>query len=441
MEDKMLGAGSVVTPEMAAALDRWRGAFYGRTTPQGGHPAHLAATLCAYLATLVTGELEMRVTGGQRAAYLMAELEPVLGKLQQAVELAAAEGMCVLHPVVEGRHIRVEFVPAHRFFPTALGADGRVEAGYFADFRQVGKTELVRLEAFQWDDGTLTVENRVYRLKGDKLERELPLDTLEDWKDLEKSVVIQQVKGPLLGVLKMPFLGTVDPRSPLPVSLLASAEESLMEFDRLYGELLYELHSGKRKRILERQALPAGRGKYPDGLGWQDLSTDTYLVLDPMEQQKPFDDYSPVMRTEEYLAGLKAMLHLIENQCHLSPGTLSLDTATGSLTATEVVSRDRTSYNTCRAVQEQGLRQGLMDLVDAMDALCDLYELCPVGAVECSISFGDSVFEDVQQEFDRRLRLVEAGCLKPQRLVQWYLHLDPESARAELPEKGEENGH
>ena len=118
MEEKILGAGSVVTPAMAAALDRWRGAFYGQTS--GGHPARLAATLCSYLATLVTGELEVRLTGSPRAAYLEQQLQPVLRKLQQAVELAAAEGMCVLHPVVEGNNIRVEFVPAHRFWePTA----------------------------------------------------------------------------------------------------------------------------------------------------------------------------------------------------------------------------------------------------------------------------------------------------------------------------------
>ena len=102
----------------------------------------------------------------------------------------------------------------------------------------------------------------------------------------------------------------------------------------------------------------------------------------------------------------------------------------------EVVSRDRTTYNTCRAVQEQGLRQGLQDLVEAMNALCDLYGLSPTGEVEVNISFGDSVFEDVQQEFDRRLRLVEAGCLRPEKLIGWYLHLDEESAKAELPEKG-----
>lgn len=433
METRTLGAGTVVTEPMARARERWQRAFYGTATPRGSHPGRLAATLCSYLGALATGELVVRLRGGQRAAFLQRQLEPVLGNIQQAVELAAAEGMCILRPMVERGAIRVEMIPAHRVFPTAFGPDGRIERGYFADFRQAGKDELVRLEHFCWNGGKLTVENHAYRLRGNVLEKELPLDTLEAWSGLEKRLEVENVRGPMFGVLKMPFTGNVDPRSPLPVSLFSGAEESLAEFDRLYGELLYELHSGKRKRILERQALPGLGGKrLPGAVGYQDLSADTYLILDPMEQQKPFDDYSPVMRTEEYLKGLKALLHLIENQCHLSPGSLRLDAGTGALTATEVVSRDRTTYNTCAAVQERGMRQGLMDLVEAMDALCDLYDLCPAGAVETTISFGDSVFEDTQQEFSRRLKLVEAGCLRPESLLEWYFHVDQETARREL---------
>jgi A118 family predicted phage portal protein len=216
--------------------------------------------------------------------------------------------------------------------------------------------------------------------------------------------------------------------------LYAGAETSIWEFDRLYGELLYELHSGKRKRILERQALPGLSGKpVPGALGYQDLATDTYLVLDPMEQQKPFDDYSPVMRTEEYLAALKALLHLIENQCHLSPGSLALETGSdGPVTATEVVSRDRTTYHTCAAIQEQGLRPALMDLVQAMDCLCDLYGLCPGGAYQASVSFGDGVFEDTDREFDRQLQMVSQGILKPEKLLGWYFHVDEDQARQEF---------
>lgn len=427
--EKLIYEGTAVTPEMYGAMNRWRRMFYGKDAPAGSHPSRIPAVLCSYLATLATGELEVKVTGSLRAKFIAKQLRPLWSNMKRAVEIAAREGACVLHPTVEDGRIRVELIPAHRFFPTRFAPDGRAEAGFFADFRQAGKLELVRLESFDWKNGTLTVENRVYELQGDKLGKELPLDTLEGWRGLEKSVTVEQTAAPMFGVISMPFGGSVDPCCPLPESLLAGAEDTVREFDRLYGELLYELHSGKRKRILERQALGSfGDRKQPGMPGWQDLATDTYLVLDPMEQSKPFDDYSPVIRTEEYLRGIEAMLRLLENQCHLSPGALSLETASGDMTATEVVSRDRTTYNTCRAVQEQGMRCGIEDLVTAVDALCDLYGLCPAGKVETVITFGDSVFEDTQKEFDRRLKLVETGCLKPEKLVAWYFSLPEEDA-------------
>lgn len=47
-----------------------------------------------------------------------------------------------------------------------------------------------------------------------------------------------------------------------------------------------------------------------------------------MEQSKPFDDYSPQLRTAEYLTGLKLILHMVKT-VHALPGTLSLDARTG----------------------------------------------------------------------------------------------------------------
>ncbi len=437
MEQK-LGQGTQVTPAMSRAISQWRRCFYGKQTPNGGHPAALAAALTGYLASLVTAELSITVGGSARGDYLEARMEEVKPMLHRAVQLAAVQGQCVLRPWVQGQRLQVELIPADRFYPIRMDGTGRVTAGFFADFRTAGREELVRLERFDFRNGTLTLRNQAFRLKGDALGAEIPLDSLEEWKDLEKEVIVERAPGPLFGVIRMPFANTVDPASELPVSLYAGAEQSLTEFDRLYGEFLYELHSGKRKRILERQALPGLSGKpVPGALGYQDLTADTYLVLDPMEQQKPFDDYSPVMRTEAYLTGLKALLHLLENQCHLSPGALALDAGSdGPVTATEVVSRDRTTYHTCAAVQEQGLRPGLMDLIRAMDALCDLYDLAPQGDYQAVISFGDSVFEDTGTEFARRLRMVEQGVLKPEKLLSWYFHVSEDQAEQAYLRKG-----
>ena len=421
---------TLLTPRMAAALSQWQRLFYGRETPAGAHPTALAPALTAYLATLVTAELTISLGGGPRAEFLEKQLLAAMPTLQLGVQLAAAEGMCALRPRMGDGGLELELIPASRMRLRRVDGRGRPLSGCFLDWRTAGKEELLRLEDFDFSQGRLTVTNRAYRLKGQNLQ-ELPLDTLEDWGKLEKETVVEQVTGPLFGLIRMPFAGTVEPGSPLPVSLFAQATESLKEFDRLYGELLYELHSGKRKRILERQALPNLTGKpLPGAPGYQDLATDTYLVLDPMEQQKPFDDYSPVMRTEEYLTALKSLLHLIENQCHLSPGALALDVGgEAPVTATEVVSRDRTTYHTCAALQTQALQPALEELTAAMDALADLYDLAPPGEYALTVAFGDGVFEDTEREFQRQLQLVTAGILKPEKLLSWYYHVEEDAAR------------
>ena len=68
-----------------------------------------------------------------------------------------------------------------------------------------------------------------------------------------------------------------------------------------------------------------------------------------------------------------------------------------------------------------------------MGVLSSLYHLCPEGVVSPSISFGDSVFEDTQQEFTRRMELAKAGFLRPEKLLEWYFDVDENAAKALCP--------
>ena len=205
------------------------------------------------------------------------------------------------------------------------------------------------------------------------------------------------------------------------------------ETAELYSEMLYELHSGRRKSIVERQALvpmPKDTNKRGKRFHYFDPTSDVY-ILDPAEQAKPFQDYSPALRTAEYMTGLKAILHIVENQCHLSPGTMAIDERTGTVTATQVISQDRTTYNTCSAIQQQGVTQGLLDVITAMNAMCELYQLAPAGELVPAVTYGDGVFEDTQQEFSRRIQMVQADILKPEQLLAWYFGVDVETAQTE----------
>ncbi len=410
---------TLVSPQHRRAITRWRQLLEGRHIPPGSHPAGMAAALTGTVATLATSELNLSVKGGQRAEFLQKALEKFQPQLTQGVQLALALGCCILRPRAEAGELVLELIPGDRFYPTRLQGNGQPQAGFFLDHRRAAGRELIRLEGFDFRDGVLRQTNRAMELRDGRWQ-EIPLDSLEEWSELEKDVTIQGVAGPLFGNLQLPF--QVESDSPFPKSLFSGAESTLEELDRLWGELLYELHSGKRKRIIERQALPAeGTKPIYGGLSYQDLTSDVYLVLDPEEQIKPFDDYSPEIRAGAYLNSLGALVRLLENQCHLSPGTLQLEEITGNpATATEVIAREKTTYHTCGAIQQLAILPAIHQLFTAMDALCDLYNMCPPGPAELTVTFGDSVFEDTGTEFARRMEMVQAGILPGEALKNWY---------------------
>lgn len=404
-----------ISPAMAGEMETWRRAFYREGPWSGG--AGLAATLTGYAATLVTNELELRWGTGDRAAYFAAQTPALTARLHEAVQLAAVFGWAVLRPVVEEGKFCFQLWAPGQVFPTRFSADGAITAGYFADRRG----EYLRVEEFSYGKGTLTLRNRAYRARGEVLGQEVPLSVRPEWENISPELVLSGLRGPLFGVIKMPFANTVEPVSPLPVSLYAGAVESMAEFDRVYGDFLYELHSGRRKNIIERGAIvPEGRRKpRRPGTNYLDPTTDTY-ILDPQEEHSPFQDYSPEIRTEQYLSGLKTILHIIENQCHLSPGSLSIDQRTGAMTATEVISQDKTTYNTCAAIQNRGLTPGLLAVMDAMEDLADLYGMAPAGDTQKAIVYGDGIFEDTQKEFERRMEMAREGVIGKDAVREWY---------------------
>lgn len=420
---------------MARAITGWLNAFYNNpnwATNQVRLSA-LPSTITGFVATLVTNELSISCGTSTRAKYIEEQLQPLTRKLHNAVQLATAGGQIIIRPFVQDGKFYFDLVQPGRFFPTRFNPDGRVMAGYFVDYRDVKGKEYIRIERFDCDEKQMIVSNKAYRSAGDIMGSEVPLATVPQWAELEPEITINGIKQPLFGCIQMPFANTVDDASPLPVSIYANAMDSIMEFDKVYSEMLYELHSGRRKSIVERQALvpmPKDTNKRGKRFHYFDPTSDVY-ILDPAEQAKPFQDYSPALRTAEYMTGLKAILHIVENQCHLSPGTMAIDERTGTVTATQVISQDRTTYNTCSAIQQQGVTQGLLDVITAMNAMCELYQLAPAGELVPAVTYGDGVFEDTQQEFSRRIQMVQADILKPEQLLAWYFGVDVETAQTE----------
>lgn len=424
--------GCDMTPAMADAVRQWDELFYLTDQPQ--HSLKMAATLTSLMATLATSELTFSAGAGTRADWLQGQMDAnLLPSLHEAVQLAGVGGMAAVKPYVEGSGIYVEIIPRGRIFPEHWGPNRRLDTGYFTDFDKLDDgTAVVRVEHFAMEDGGLHITNKAYRLKeAGFMGSEIPLTDVPRWAGLQPDLLVQGVDRPHFGLLRMPGVNTVD-GSAYPVSLYANALDSIRELDATYYDFFWERSTGKRRMILDRSAAMKDPVNGKPVVNFKELASDYYMTID-MPDEKPWDDYTPDFRFDAYKTAMETQLRMLELQTGFSQGTFAIDPKTGRVTATQVISEDKTTYNTIKAIQDRGLTTGLLDTLYWFDAYASIYGLAPSGSFEPSVTFGDSIFEDTGTEFARRMQMAEANYLRPELLLAWYFGVSEDKAREMMP--------
>lgn len=424
--------GCDMTPAMADAVRQWDELFY--LTDQPRHSLKMAATLTSLMATLATSELTFSAGAGTRADWLQGQMDAnLLPSLHEAVQLAGVGGMAAVKPYVEGSGIYVEIIPRSRIFPEHWGPNRRLDAGYFTDFDKLDDgTAVVRVEHFAMEDGGLHITTKAYRLKeAGFMGSEIPLTDVPRWAGLQPDLLVQGVDRPHFGLLRMPGVNTVD-GSAYPVSLYANALDSIRELDATYYDFFWERSTGKRRMILDRSAAMKDPVNGKPVVNFKELASDYYMTID-MPDEKPWDDYTPDFRFDAYKTAMETQLRMLELQTGFSQGTFAIDPKTGRVTATQVISEDKTTYNTIKAIQDRGLTTGLLDMLYWFDAYASIYGLAPSGSFEPSVTFGDSIFEDTGTEFARRMQMAEANYLRPELLLAWYFGVSEDKAREMMP--------
>lgn len=428
-EIKSLGCN--MSPYMEHAVRIWDELFYVIDSPP--HSLHLVQTITAYMATLATSELTLDAGASQRGKYITDQVTSHIQPLvYEAVQLAGAGGMAAVKPYMAKGEIYAEIIPRDRIYPTRFGANNRIEAGFFTDFAENKEKPVVRLESFDLTSEGLRIANHAYQMRDNGLlGREIPLDTIQRWAELEEAVQIDHVDRPHFGIIRMPMINNID-ASPYPISIFANACDTIIELDKTYAQLLWERDTGKRRMILDRTVA----GKDPINgkpvIPFRDLTSDYYMTID-MPEEKPWDDYTPEMRIEKYREAIDMQLRILELQTGFSPGTFQIDVPGGRVTATQIISEDRTTYNTVKAIQERGMIPGLTDVLYWVDVCAGLYGLAPNGSVSFSVSCGDSIFEDTGIEFQRRKAMADAKYIRPELFTSWYFGVSEEEAREMLP--------
>lgn len=422
----------VVSKEMRQNIDLWYAMYINRPPWETcdvqslGIPAAIARELSRTAMT----EFSVLVSGSPRADYINEQLQRSVPSLLKALEIGLALGGVALKPVVSGDKIAVDYTSATAFMPTKFGGDGSITAGVFREVQRYNDRTYVRMEDHEFvDDG----EETLYRIRskaynagssGHPNGQEIPLDTVPDWADIQPEVLIRGLQRPLFGVFQTPRENNVDFGSNIGVSVFSGAAVSLIrQADEQWGRLIWEYESGERKIFIDQASADGGMFKSRlFEFGSFGIGGDF------------FKEFNPSMRDDPLYQGFQRIVQRIEFETGMAYGDIS-DPQSVAKTATEIRASKQRKYVTVKAIQAE-FEKAIHDLIYAMNAFCDIYQIIPDGVYEVAFTWGDSVLDDPdaqRQEKALDLQEVSAGLMNDYEYrMKWYKESE-EEAKANLP--------
>lgn len=408
-----------VSDKMSQEIELWMN-MYVECAPWLAPPHMRSLNIPAYIAwkfaQLATSELDVVIEGSPRADYISEQMKPVLKSLRTYTEYAAAGGGLVYkpYPVVETKTVEVDYVQATDFFPIAFNSRGEITDGVFIETRINGAVYLRRLERHTLSKGMYTVRNMAFESANENyLGKEVALTVVDDWASLQPETTIGGLKDTLFAYMKMPGANTIDPRSPLGVSMFAKATNLIEDADRQYTRLLWEYEGGEMAVEASKDVfpidkdgnpiIPAGRERLfrPNELDQNNSGASNELIK----------VHAPQLRDASYQSGLDAILKHIEDKCGLARGTIT-DPQNAAKTATEIKMLNQPSYVTISDLQSS-IEEALSHVIYIIDRYASLYRLAPEGKYTATFNWDDSVLTDTEAERMRDKDDVAAGLMQP----------------------------
>lgn len=454
IEDK-LRAKTVISSKMVNAIKLWTEMYLdkppwkdekGLETKTSNIPASIAREF----ARLITQEREISVGGDARGEYINAQLQRFLKYFPAKVELYCAKGGIAIKPYISDGNVILSLYTADRFYPTAYDTNGDISGAVFIEQIRKGEYVYTRLEwhtmnynakpepvegegeeTTKSNSNIYTVVNQAFRSErltsnsGDTefdllncrspLQDAVPLNSVNEWADIEPEVSIDGLDAPLFVYIKVPSANNVDTYSPLGVSVYSLAVDTIREADRQYTRCINEYE-------LKEAAIHASSDLWKKNRDGSDVLPEgkerAYRVLDDDGEEPILKDYSPAIRDTSFFNGLEEKKREIEFLVGLAYGVLSKPNSV-SKTAEEIKTSKQRSYTTVCAMQTE-LKEGLEKVCYVVDALADLYDLAPAGKYELSCTWGDSVLEDSDKEYQRRLQMAMSGMMRKEKFIAWY---------------------
>lgn len=390
-------------------------------------------------------------------------------KMIESIEQAAAMGGHAIKAWHEIKHdkegneiegtdtIKLGYAMADQFVPTAWDNAG-VNDAIFVTRQAKGGYYYTLLEWHFWDGLTYKIKNELYRAEmkkdgvgGDQdiLGFRYPLAALYPMLDEETEI---DTEYSLFTYFRTPRANNIDDNSPLGISIYANAMDTLHAIDICFDSFVREFRLGKKRIIVParmiRNVVDPVTGKT---VRYFDATDETYEALSTDDPDSlKIQDNSIVLRVQEHVDAMNALLNLLCLQVGLSFGTFSFDAHGGLKTATEVVSENSKTYKTIKNFQNQ-IAPAIESTVKAIIEVASLYDMAYNGVsiralkdrgYSIKVTMDDGITQDRQTNINEGITLVGAGLMSKYTFLtdpKYGQNMTEEDAQKELERISSEN--
>lgn len=395
---KIFGVELISSPEMNVALQTWDHIASGAPYWADGEDVrsiNMAKLICDTRAKLTTLDIGIAISGSARADYLQTVADKLLDRLPDKV--ASADPMGGM--IIKWNGTNWDFILPGNFGITKKDDDGNITGAIFASYTVQNGVGFTRLEHQRFDgpsaDGTrkhYQVTNRVFRNQLSKsgeviLGAEVPLSKVDVWAHIQPEVGIDGLEAPLFAYFRIPGVNSIDPSSPLGLSVFANAINELRAIDVAISRKNDEVEDSRHITFVGQTLIMNAQNKgvqlprFVKGLGIGLTDTETSAV----------HEHVPTMLTDQRVKDINFDLSMAGVKCGFSEGVFVLDGQTGMITATQVEADDRDTIQTIKADRD-ALKTALTQAIAGADAMASLYGLAPFGEYEVAFNFGDITY-------------------------------------------------
>lgn len=355
---------------------------------------------------------------GSRAEYMQKVIDSCYFDIRTWAEFANAYGTIIIKPNGEDYDCLLPW----EFYITEIH-NGKIRGAVFVAQQKVNDDWFTRLEFHRFISGTdYMVSNRCFVGKT-KTSVDRPVDiALTPWSMLAEDVTMQ-VERPLFAVLRTPQANAYAPECPLGLPIYSDAMEELKDLDVAYTRMTEEIEDSRRIVMVDadRMMVDGGSvknsatriGKLDQARANMGLPKYVKAIAEDSDGTPIYNEINPSLNTEERLKGLNHLLSQIGYKVGFANGYFVFNEASGIQTATGVEANEQRTIQFIKDCRDR-MENALDDLIYAISAFADLYELAPAGDYEVNYQFGDITYNEEEDRM-RWLSYANSG-----RIPFWF---------------------